>query len=139
MHSLRSPLGWGRDISRWLFFVLLFFLFIAGCDIWGTENVKVWISFTDANTAELLKDVSVIVGGDKFFWHGIPAGTVERVTLRPGELDNRQLTLIYTQNDLKKYWEGPEFEAGTNYRIEIKIDAKGIVSQRHCFQPCSLD
>ena len=139
MHSLRSTGSWVRDLPRHIGFWLLVGSLGAGCGIWGNDTVKVRIIFTDTNPLRRLTNVSVIVGSDKFFWHTIAPGTVETVTLTPRARDDRQMTLLYTLNGLQKSWDGPKFDVGTGYRMEIKIDAQGKVAHRHCILPCRLD
>jgi hypothetical protein len=111
----------------------------AGCCMWGNNPVKVKLAFTETDPLRRLTDVSVIVGSDKFFWHDLSAGEVETVTLMPGPQDDRQLTLLYTMDGEQKSWDGPKFNLGTGYRIEIKVDARGTITYRHCILPCSLD
>jgi hypothetical protein len=105
----------------------------------SNDTARVKIIFTDTNPAHRLDDVTVYVGGDKFFWGNIPANDVETVILSPGPSQDWQLTLFYSMDGGDKIWESPVFPNGKGYRIEIKIDAQGAVTERHCYLPCSLD
>lgn len=137
LHALTRHL-----ISRSLRFTgfgIILCVLLAGCRIWGSDTIKVSIRFDDPISGHPLTNVSVIAGGDKFFWHRIPAGRVENVTLMPGAKDDRQLTLLYTLDGKTKSWEGPKIKAGAGYQIEINIDTAGVVTHRHCILPCNLD
>ena len=110
-----------------------------GCSLWDNTAVKVKIAFTETNDLQQLANVSVIAGGEKFFWHYLDAGEVKTVTLAPGPRNDRQLTVLYRLDGEKKVWEGPKFSWGTGYRIEVNIDGRGNVTHRHCLLPCRLD
>lgn len=119
--------------------IIFFILFIAGCALLSSDSIKVNIEFASTTTFQKITDVSVIVGSDKFFWQEITAGEVETVTLMPGPNDDRQLTLLYTLDGQQKSWNSPKFELGKGYRIWVKVDSLGKVTERHCLLPCSLD
>ncbi len=123
-----------RLLSLWLLICTL----IAGCGNWSNDTVKIRIVFTDNNPTHQLTNVSIVVGSDKYFWRTIAAGKVETVTLRPSATDDRQMTLLYTLEGQQKSWDGPKFDVGTGYRIEIKIDAHSFITHRHCILPCSI-
>lgn len=101
--------------------------------------MKARILFTDTNSTRRLTDVSVIVGSDKFYWHNIVAGKVKTASLRPGARDDRQMPLLYTLDGQQKSWDSLKFDVERGFRIEIKIDAYGTVTHRHCILPCHLD
>jgi hypothetical protein len=125
--------------SRRIGLCLLVSMLSAGCWMMSNDTVRVKIIFTDPNPAHRLTDVTVFSGGDKFSWPDIAAGEIETVTLGPGPTDNRQPILLYTLDGDRKSWDGPNVDMGKGYRIEIKIDAQGAVTHRHCYLPCSLD
>jgi len=83
--------------------------------------------------------VSGFVGGDKLSWGAIPAGQRASVTLKPGPMDDRHLTLLYTMHGEKRRGEGPQVGRGVAYRMAMQLEASGTVSYRHCLQPCRLD
>ena len=109
-----------------------------GCGIWGNNVVKVRVIFAAPGSDRQLTNLSVIAGSDKYSWPSLAAGSDRNINLVPGPDDDRQLSFIYTFDGQQRSWDGPKFEAGIGYRLEITIDAKGSVTSRHCILPCSL-
>lgn len=85
-----------------------------------------------------ITDLSLIVGSDKYSWPSLSSGSDRNVNLTPGPEDDRQLSFLYTFDGEKRSWEGPKFDKGTGYRMEITIDADGRIASRHCILPCTL-
>lgn len=111
----------------------------AGCGKWSDDRVEVEVAFGATGPAQVLTDVSVIVGSDKFYWTRLAPGQVEAVTLRPDPRDEKQLTLLYSLNGQQQSWDGPRFAPATSYRIKIRVNADGTVTHRSCILPCKLD
>jgi hypothetical protein len=107
--------------------------------MFSNDTARIKIIYTDPNPAHRLDNVTAIVGGEKFVWAYIPANDVESVIISPGSSQDWQLTLFYSMDGNDKIWESPVFPDGKGYRIEIKIDAQGAVTEHHCYLPCSLD
>lgn len=128
-----------RHIRFCLLFTAAFTATLAGCTITKSETVKIKIAFHDQYHAHQLTNVSVIVGSDKYFFPTIIAGTTETVTLSPGVRDDKQLFLIYSLDGQQKSWDGPKITLNKGYRIEINISGLGVIQDRHCILPCSLD
>ena len=118
--------------------VLLLGLAFQGCRAWGNDVVKVRIIFPASAQNHQISDLSLIVGGDKYSWPSLSPGADRNVNLEPGPEDDRQLAFLYTFDGDKRSWDGPKFDAGTGYRMEITVDASGHVSSRHCILPCTL-
>jgi hypothetical protein len=118
--------------------LLLVTLAIAGCRLWGNDVVKVTLIAAASTQNHQLTDLSAIVGSDKYSWPSLAAGSDKNINLVPGPQDDRQLTFLYTFDGDKRSWDGPKFDLGVGYRIEITIDGTGQVSSRHCVLPCTL-
>ena len=77
------------------------------------------------------------VGPDKMEWGYIESGdTVSGVLDPDGDIPVLDLSFVLAGQE--HAWRGPTFPQGTGFRIRIEIDAKGTVSERHCFWPCWL-
>lgn len=124
-----------RNIVVAIILLLLSFI-IGGCR--DTAKVIVSLEFQTDNNLPILENVSVISGGDKFHWHTLTANTETEVVLSPGIKSLPQLTLIYTLNGEKKYWEGPEIAMGIGFTIDIQITALGSIEYKYCINPCVL-
>lgn len=111
---------------------------ISGCGPWGNHVVKVKVINTDTDPTHKLTEVKVLEGGEKYIWHTMISGRVASVTLIPDSSAPRQLTLSYIMNGKTIEWKGPGFKPDTGYSIELKIDAHGAVTERHCLLPCEL-
>lgn len=122
-----------------LLLAVVFAATIAGCNVENNKTVNIKIAFNDQHHAHQLTNISVIAGSDKFFFHSIAAGTAETVTLSPGAQDDKQVSLLFSLDGQQKSWDGPKFDIDKGYRIEINIDALGVIQDRHCILPCSLE
>jgi len=118
--------------------LVLISLAFAGCGVWGSNVVKVRVIFAAPSGDRQVTNLSAVVGRDKYSWPNLNAGTERNINLVPGAEDDRQLFLSYTFNGEQRYWEGPKFDAGTGYEMEITIDGSGHASSRHCILPCTL-
>jgi hypothetical protein len=105
----------------------------------SNETARVKIIFNHPSPEHQLENVSVVVGVDKAFWGQMEANSAYTYILSPDSTPDWQLTMFYTLDGNRKIWESPLFPKGKGYRIEIKIDAQGDVTERHCYLPCSLD
>lgn len=118
---------------------LIILIQATGCDYLSRDTVKVKlkVSFVGGSNNSL-KDVYMIAGGDKFYLPVLATDQEESITLKPGSDSLPQLTFIYTLNGKKQFWDGPDFPIGTSYRIELLVNAGGVITQRNCILPCSL-
>ena len=114
-------------------------LLAPGCRVWGNDVVKITVKFAAARPDRQLTDLTAVVGGDKYSWDVLHAGAVRNINLLPGPRDDRQVLFSYTVDGQQRHWDGPKFDAGTGYEIEITIDGDGKVTARHCLLPCSLN
>jgi len=124
---------------------------VAACDRWGNEATKIKVIFTETDPSRRLidlyfeegGDLNVVTGSDEAHLRDLAAGEVETINLLPRPEDSRQLGLRYRLDSdvstMGRFWRGPKFDRGTGYRIEIKINGRGEVTERHCILPCSLD
>jgi len=112
---------------------------LTGCNAWSGDVVEATVVFSGKDSAAEASEVRVIVGSDKFYFGRLAAGGKDTVTLKPGQEDDRQLTLLFTLNGEQKSWDGPKFGMGVGYRIIMTIDPLGNVVDRHCLLPCQLD
>ncbi len=88
-----------------------------------------------ANISEL-KEVRVIVGGDKFNWPIVKAGDRQTVSLYTNKNGQNELTLQYTLNGVNTTWEMKDFARGVNYKIALVINEKGVVNTPRCEPGC---
>jgi hypothetical protein len=124
-----------RFFSIFYIFVLLIFL---GC-LPSTDQVSVKLTFIANSGNPIIKDVTVISGGDKFHWYTFPLDSQQTVTLTPGQQALPKLTLIYTINGQQLYWEGPDIPMGKGFQIEISVPLSGSIDYRYCIAPCTLN
>lgn len=124
-----------RFFSIFFVFVLLTLL---GCSP-SADKVSVKLTFTTNNENPIIKDVTVISGGDKFHWYTFPLDSQQIVTLTPGQQALPKLTLIYTINGRQLYWEGPDIPMGKGFQIEISVPLSGNIDYRYCIAPCTLN
>jgi hypothetical protein len=110
-----------------------------GCGGWRNDAINATVIFTVPDPNRQLTDLALFSGGDKYAWPALRGGEVKTINLLPGLEDDRHLILAYSLNGQQKYWDGPKVEKGAGYRFEIKIDGAGVISERHCQLPCSLD
>ena len=118
--------------------LVLLGLAVLGCKVWGNDVVNIRVIVPASAQNHQITDLSLIVGSDKYSWPDLSPGADRNVNLAPGPEDDRQLFFLYTFDGEKRSWEGPKFDVGTGYRMEITIDANGHVASRHCILPCSL-
>ena len=102
---------------------------IAGIIYWNTFSIRVKINFKDTNPVDQITDISVIAGSDKDYIATLKAGESTTTRLRLNDEDDRQLTLLYTLNGEKKYWDGPKIES-KRYNIEINNNAQGLIDYK---------
>ena len=114
-------------------------LLLAACNLFDADRVGISVAFVAPPGARKLTDLSLIVGGEKFSRHYLAGGDTETVTLDPGPVADRQLTLLYTLDGRRNAWEGPVVAARKGYAIDLKIDSQGVVRYRWCMRPCRLD
>jgi len=114
-------------------------LLAPGCRVWGNDVVKITVKFAASGPDRQLTDLTAVVGSDKYSWDVLHAGAVRNINLLPGPRDDRQLLFSYTLDGRQRFWDGPKFDAGTGYEIEITIDGDGKVTARHCLLPCTLN
>ena len=127
-----------ESVCRVTFLVTLIACELSGFRAMGNDVVKVMVSYSAPNQHPPLADLTAVVGGDKYSWESLRAGADRRINLLPGPQDDRQLLFSYTFKGERRHWKGPEFGPGTGYQIEVKVDAAGRVSERHCVLPCQL-
>ena len=123
----------------WRVAPLLFAALMAACDDPAKDEVNVKIVFVEADPAKRLSKVAVISGGEKSYWSELGAGKAESATLKPRPTEGTQLTVQFELDGQRKSWQGPRFPAGTGYKIEVRVDGRGDVTERHCRIPCNLD
>jgi hypothetical protein len=115
--------------------LLSFAMLGAGCADGDRYRVHARISIADDARAPV-SDLSVIVGGERFFRHRMRPGSTERVTLRTDPRAERGLTLLYTQDGERHAWDGPVPADNRGYRIRLTIEAAGQLSAALCALPC---
>jgi hypothetical protein len=98
------------------------------------HDVDAHVTFIGADQRKLTR-VTVIAGADKASWPEISAGTTVRSTLFT-EGGDTSLFVQFTLDDKQLNWHGPKFPEETGYRIAVRVDSAGIVTERHCTLPC---
>lgn len=106
-----------------------------GCDDGDRYRVHARISIAEDARAPVT-DLSVIVGGERFFWHRMQPGSTERVTLRTDPRAERGLTVLYTQDGERHAWDGPVPADSRGYRIRLTIEGAGQLGAALCALPC---
>ena len=124
-----------RRASVWFGICLL----LGACDVADLSRVAVGVAFVAPAGTRPVTDLSLIVGGEKFFRHRLDTGGRTAVTLDPGPSAERQLTVLYTLDGRRRVWEGPRVDAGKGYAIDLTIDRGAVVRWRDCLRPCRLD
>ena len=112
---------------------------LGACDVADQSRVAVGVAFVAPAGTRPVTDLSLIVGGEKFFRHRLDAGGRTAVTLDPGPSAERQLTVLYTLDGRRRVWEGPRVDAGKGYAIDLTIDRGAAVRWRACLRSCRLD
>ncbi|MCP5419028.1 MAG: hypothetical protein H6970_00865 [Gammaproteobacteria bacterium] len=115
-------------------YFLLLSLALLGCSPNGNE---VTVSVVNASH-QTLTDIRVISGGDKFYLKDIQAGADHKMTLRPGQASDYQVTFFYSMHDHQTVWESDSLPAGKDYLLEARVADDGGVHARHCPLPCQL-
>ena len=126
-------------LQAWSGVLLLLSLLAPGCRVWGNDVVKVKVKFAASSPDRQLTDLTAVVGGDKYSWDVLHGGAIRDINLLPGPRDDRQLFFSYTLDGRQHHWDGPRFDAGTGYAIELTIAGDGNVTSRHCLLPCTLN
>jgi hypothetical protein len=80
----------------------------------------------------------VFAGGDRYSWSALRCGERKAVNLLPGRKEDRHLILGFKLDGRERFWDGPPIKKAAVYRIEVRIDRQGRVTERHCLLPCSL-
>jgi len=128
-----------RVLRAWSGALLLVSLLAPGCGVWGNDVVRIKIKFAASSADRQLTDLTAVVGGDKYSWEVLHGGAIRDINLLPGPRDDRQLFFSYTLDGQPRHWDGPKFDAGTGYEIEVTVAGDGTVTSRHCLLPCTLN
>lgn len=106
-------------------------VFLTGCSFFRSNENKfaVSVKYKADDSATELKNVSVIIGSDKFWWSDISSGEVKTVNLYTEKNIKANLTFIFEINGEKKTWESENFTENANYQIDLTVDSKGVVSK----------
>lgn len=117
-------------------FLIVFVMF--GCHYFRSDVNKytVNIKFDGAAGGEKLEAVNVVVGADKFWWASFEANEEKSVNLFSDKNAVNNLTLQYTLGGTQRTWESANFGENADYRIDIKIDSTGSVTENSCRLPC---
>jgi len=101
-----------------------------------SKSDTVHVEISNHGRAEI-RDVTVYSGLDKYSMSMIGAGDRKTFRLFP-DGDRPIIFLKFSLNGEAMSWRGPEIPTGTGYRIDISIDALGVISERDCLTPCRL-
>jgi len=107
---------------------------LLNCGCTTPEDVRFRIIYSGGGT-QRVEDLSVIVGAHKESWGLLEPGTSISGRLSPdGEPSDVNVSFNFLGQD--RQWRGPTLRTG--YDIEIRIDADGSVTAKHCIRPCDL-
>jgi len=127
-------------IKSKVFFVLpvlaIFIMF--GCQYFRSDVNKysVNVKFDGGANGEKLEAISVIIGADKFWWTSFEANEEKSVNLFSDKNAVNNLTLLFTLGGKQKTWESANFAENADYRIDLKIDSIGNITENSCRLPC---
>jgi hypothetical protein len=102
------------------------------------RDAHVVLMYDAAKGAPEIETIETIVGED----------IAKAPNLHPGdrfELDYRAnraaptWVVNYTLDGQRYAWAGPRIPVGSRYDIEVRLDADGYASSRHCIRPCRVD
>lgn len=119
---------------------LIFSVFLIGCRSLSADvnNYYLTVKFNSSNKNSELKNVSAVIGTDKFWWSDIKANEEKKITLSTGKNPVNNLSLFYYINGQEKIWQSENLAEDADYRFTLEIDAAGTVKERFCRLPCEL-
>lgn len=136
-------------MKRLLLIGLTALLTMGGIWWWLQSPSSVDVTLTIAEDAAVvgMRNIEVIVGGEKTGWDELKRGETVRARFQPDPQGAPELTLIYllkpaegaTTSDERHYWRGPAVRPGQGYDIKLLLDARGRVVETHCMRPCTLN
>jgi hypothetical protein len=137
------------NLTRFMLLALAGLVIAAGLWWWlpSSQSVDVSVSISNETATRDMRDITLVVAGDKTGWAKLKPGETVSANFLPAPDDVPELTLIYrlspmdgTPTDEAKHsWRGPEVKPGQAYNIRIMLDAQGQIQGRHCVKPCAMD
>lgn len=134
-------------MKRWLLITPLALLVVSGLWWWWPSPRSVDVTLAIAGNASTgIRDITVVVGGDKTGWAELKPGNTVHARLQPAPADVPELTLIYrlapvtstTPTAEQHDWRGPAVLPGQGYEIRMVLDTQGRITGTHCVKPCAL-
>lgn len=119
--------------------LLLAVFLMFGCQYFRTDVNKyhVKVKFDEgAASGKKLESVSAIIGSDKFWWSSFAAGEEKTANLFSDKNAVNNLTVLYTYGGEQRSWESANFAENADYRINLRIDAAGNITEDSCKLPC---
>jgi hypothetical protein len=137
-------------MKRPILITLAALLVLTGVWWWwpSPQSVDVTLAMSGDASATGMRDITIIVGGEKTGWAELNRGESVQASFLPEPNDVPELTLIYrlkpAGSDVStgetQYWRGPTALPGQGYDIKILLDPQGrVTTAQHCIKPCSLD
>lgn len=107
-------------------------ILFTGCNYFNTDvsRCQVTISYYSNKRQSELKNISAILGSDKFWWPSIAANKKEKVTLFPSRTPGNTLVLLYHLNNQSFSWESPVLTNTSPHEIDVVIHSNGDVKSR---------
>jgi hypothetical protein len=102
----------------------------------GGHDVDARVTFV-GKPAGRLRGLRLTAGADKAYWSELSTGETVRSTLFT-QREDTTVNMQFVTDAGTVSWQGPRFPSGTGYRIAIRVDADGGVSEEHCLLPCPL-
>lgn len=137
------------NLTRFMLLALAGLVIAGGLWWWlpSSQSVDVSVSISNETAARGMRDITLVVAGDKTGWAELKPGETVSASFLPAPDDVPELTLIYrlapmagTPTDEAQHsWRGPEVKPGQAYDIRILLDAQGQIQSRHCVKPCTMD
>ena len=98
------------------------------------SDVDARVAYMSSGSVQLT-DLRLVAGADKTWRPQLAAGDSFRTTLFTHAADTR-LLVQFKLNGQQVDWDGPDLGSNVGYRIAIRIDDSGQVTERHCLLPC---
>jgi hypothetical protein len=114
------------------------FVFLSGCSFFNSDTNKyfVTVKYDGGETKKSLKNISIVIGSDKFWWSSVESGEKKSVTLYAEKNPVINASLFYSLDDRERTWEIGNFPENADYKIDLTINAEGSIEQNICKTPC---
>lgn len=111
---------------------------IASCEDRQVGVIEIELYYQAPTTSQILKDIRIIIGDDKYEWPVFKPGEEDGVTLKPDPKTLREVNVLFNTDKGTQAFVGRNFGMGVDsHKVRITINENARVSFQDCPLPCN--